>query len=124
DRKTLPTAGLYLRDTLGDLPDLFLQKPLLAFLADGDFLKLAVTHDDGIVVASGDSGTKFFAIVLLKIFSRCHQDVSGWVEPQELRSPLLGQVVRHHKERFLTKRSEELSSELQSRFDLVCRFLL
>ena len=47
DGEPFPAAGLHLSDALGDFPNLLMQQPLLAFLADGDFLELGVTHDDG-----------------------------------------------------------------------------
>ena len=74
-----------------------MQQPLLAFLADGDFLELGVTHDDGVVVAGGNTGTELLAVVLLEVLFGCHQDVRGRVQTQELRSPLFGQVVGHHE---------------------------
>ena len=74
-----------------------MQQPLLAFLADGDFLELGVAYDDGIVVAGGDAGAELLAVMLLEVLFGCHQDVGGRVQPQELRSPLFGQVVWHHE---------------------------
>ena len=67
DREPLAAAGLHLRDALGDFPNLLMQQPLLAFLADGDFFKLRVAHNDGIIVAGGDAGTKLLAVVLFKV---------------------------------------------------------
>ena len=103
DREPLAAAGLHLRDALGDFPNLLMQQPLLAFLADGDFFKLRVAHNDGIIVAGGDAGTKLLAVVLFKVLFGCHQDIGGRVQTQELRSPLFGQVVWHHKEGFLAQ---------------------
>ena len=97
DGEPFPAAGLHLGDTLGDFPNLLMQQPLLAFLADGDFLELGVTHDDGVVVAGGNTGTELLAVVLLEVLFGCHQDVRGRVQTQELRSPLFGQVVGHHE---------------------------
>ena len=57
-----PAAGLPLGDTLGDFPNLLMQQPLLAFLADGDFLKLRVSDNDGIIVAGGDAGAELLAV--------------------------------------------------------------
>ena len=102
-REAFPAAGLHLGDALGDFPNLLMQQPLLAFLADGDFLELGVAHDDGIIVAGGDAGTKLLAVVLFKVLFGCDQDVRGRVQTQELRSPLLSQVVGHHKEGFLAQ---------------------
>ena len=49
DGKTLTAAGLHLCDALGDLVDLLIEKPFLTLPADGDTLKLAVSHDDGVL---------------------------------------------------------------------------
>ena len=38
-----------------------------------------------------------------KVFFGCYQNVCGGIEPQELRRPLLGQVIWNDKERFLTQ---------------------
>ena len=102
-RKAFPAAGLHLGDALGDFPYLFPQKPLLAFLADGDFLKLRVSDNDGIIVAGGDPGAELLAVVLLKVLFGCHQDIGRRVQPQKLRSPLLGQVVRDHEKGLLAQ---------------------
>ena len=103
DGEPLPAAGLHLGDALGDFPNLLMQQPLLAFLADGDLLELGVSHDDGVVVACGDAGTEFLAVMLLEVLFGRYQDVRGRVQTQELRSPLFGQVIWHHKEGFLAQ---------------------
>src|SRR5699024_12190815 len=82
------------------------------FRSNGDALKLRVADDDGIVVAGGDPGAELLAVLRFKILFRGGENIGGRIQPQELRRPLLGQ------------RSEEHTSELQSRFDLVCRLLL
>ena len=79
DCEAFPAAGLHLGDALGDFPNLLMQQPLLAFLADGDFFKLRVAHNDGIIVAGGDAGTKLLAVVFLKVLFGCHQDIGGRV---------------------------------------------
>ncbi len=67
DGKTLAAAGLYLCNPLGDLVDLFIEKPFLTLPADGDTLKLAVSHDDGIIVAGGNTGAELLAVMGLKV---------------------------------------------------------
>ena len=62
-----------------------------------------MSHDDGIIVAGGDPGAELLAVVGLKVLFRGDKDVGGRIEPQKLRSPLLGQVVRHNKEGFLAQ---------------------
>ncbi len=100
DGEPFAAAGLHLRDALGDFLNLIFQQPLLPFLADGDFLKLAVADNDRIIIPGGDSGAKLLPVVLFKVLFGCHQNVGGGVEPQKLRGPLFGQVIGHNKEGF------------------------
>ena len=67
DGKPLAAAGLHLCDTLRDLVDLLLKKPFLTLPADGDTLKLAVSHDDGVVLTGRDTGAEFLAVMGLKV---------------------------------------------------------
>ena len=103
DRETLTAAVLHLGNALGDLVDLLLKEPFLTLSADGDFLKLAVSHDDGVIIAGGNAGAELLAVVGLKVLFGGDKNVGGRIEPQKLRRPLFGQMVRHHKEGFLTQ---------------------
>ena len=67
DGKPLAAAGLHLCDTLSNLVDLLIEKPFLALPADGDTLKLTVSHDDGIVITGRNTGAELFAVMGLKI---------------------------------------------------------
>ena len=67
DGKTLAAAGLHLCDALGDLVDLLIEKPFLTLPADGDTLKLAVSHDDGVVVPGSDTGAELFSVMGFKV---------------------------------------------------------
>ena len=71
DGKTLAAAGLHLCDTLGDLVDLLIEKPFLTLPADGDTLKLAVSHDDGVVVTGRNTGAELLAVMGLKVLFGC-----------------------------------------------------
>ena len=62
-----------------------------------------MTHDDGVIVAGGDPGAELLTVVGFKVLFGSDKDVGGGIEPQKLRSPLLGQVVRHYKEGFLAQ---------------------
>ena len=68
DRETLTAAVLHLGNAFSDLVDLLLKEPLLALMADGDFFKLRVANDDGIVVAGGDLGAELLPVVVSKSF--------------------------------------------------------
>ena len=57
-----------------------------------------MADNDGIVVAGGDPGAELLAVVRLKILFRGDKDIGGWIEPQELRRPLLRQVVGNRKQ--------------------------
>ena len=76
---------------------------LLPLLGDWDFFKLAVSDDDGIIIAGGNAGTEFFAVSGFKILFGRDKDVRGGIEPQKFRRPLFRQVVRHDEHGFLTK---------------------
>ena len=108
DGKALGAAGLELRNAVLDLPDLLLQEPFLPLSGYGDALKLAVADDNGVIVAGGDAGAELLAVACLKVLFGSDKDIGGGVEPQELRGPLLRQVVRHGKEGFLAQ-AEALS---------------
>ena len=71
DRETLAATGLYLCNPLSDLVDLFIEKPLLTLPADGDTLKLAVSHDDGVVVTGRNTGAELLAVMGLKVLFGC-----------------------------------------------------
>ena len=71
DSKTLTAAGLHLCDTLGDLVDLLIEKPFLTLPADGDTLKLTVSHDDGVVVTGRNTGAELLAVMGLKVLFGC-----------------------------------------------------
>ena len=71
DGKTLTAAGLHLCDTLGDLVDLLIEKPFLTLPADGDTLKLTVSHDDGVVVTGRNTGAELLAVMGLKVLFGC-----------------------------------------------------
>ena len=91
-----------------DVEHPLLQEPLLPFSGNGDALKLAVADDNGVIVAGGNAGAELLAVACLKVLFGSHKDIGGGVEPQELRRPLLRQVVRHRKEGFLAQ-AEALS---------------
>ena len=103
DGKVLRLFRLRLPNTQNDLIHLLLQNGPLPLSTDGYLLELAVADDDRVIVAGGDAPTKTFAVLCLKVLFRGHQHIGSRVELQELTGPLLGQVVRHHKEGFLTQ---------------------
>ena len=88
DGEFLTAAFPQLRNAHGDLRNLILQKPLLPLFADGDFLKLAVTDDNRIIVAGGDPGAELFAVFRFKVPLLGHKDIGGGVQPQKFRCPL------------------------------------
>ena len=80
-----------------------MQHPLLPFSGDRNALKLAVSDDDGIVVAGGDAGAELFAVSRLKVLFGNGEDIGRGVQTQELRRPLLDQVIGHHKHGLVAK---------------------
>ena len=103
DGKALGAAGLEFCNAVLDLPYLLLQEPFLPLSGHGDALKLAVTDDNGVIVAGGDAGAELLAVTGFKILFGGYKDIGGGVEPQELRGPLFRQVVWHRKEGFLAQ---------------------
>ena len=103
DRETLTAAVLHLGNAFSDLVDLLLKEPLLALMADGDFFKLRVANDDGIVVAGGDLGAELLPVVGLKVFLGRHQDFCRGIEPQKLRRPLLSQMIGNNEQGLLAQ---------------------
>ena len=103
DGKALGAAGLEFCNAVLDLPYLLLQEPFLPLSGYGDALKLAVADDNGVIVAGGNAGAELLAVACLKVLFGGDKDIGGGIEPQELRGPLLRQVVRHGKEGFLAQ---------------------
>ena len=103
DGKALRTAVFQFFNTLGDFLNLFPQQPLLPFHGNGNPLKLTVPDDNGVIIAGGDARAELFAVFQLKVLFRCRQNVGRRVQPQKLRSPLLGQMIRNHKHRLVAK---------------------
>ena len=64
---------------------------------------MRVSDDYGVVVAGSDTPTELLAVLCFKVFFRSHQDIGGRVKLQVFCRPLLGQVVRHDKERLVAK---------------------
>ena len=103
DGKAFAAGVFQLLDAIHDLLDLCLQHFPLAFPGDGDALKLAVAHDDGVVVAGGDAAHESLAVLLLKVLSGRHQHLCRGKEAQELGGSLLRQVVRHGDQRLVAQ---------------------
>ena len=58
-----------------------------------------MTDDDRIIVTGGDLGTEGLAPCRFKVLLTGNKDICGGVKPQELRCPLLSQVVRNSDQR-------------------------
>ena len=59
--------------------------------------------DHRVVIAGGDAGTELLAVGWLKILFRRHQDMRAGIEAEEIRAPLLRQVIGHDVEVLLGK---------------------
>ena len=78
--KTLAATGLYLCNPLSDLVDLFIDKPFLTLPAYGDTLKLAVSHDNGIIITRRNTSAEFLSVMGLKVLfcgEMCIRDSAG-----------------------------------------------
>ena len=103
DGKAVAACELGILNAIGDFLNLLVKEPFLPLRADGDTLKLAVADDNGVIVAGGDTGAEFLAVVGFKVFLGSDKDVGRRVEPQKLRRPLFRQMVWHDKNGFLAQ---------------------
>ena len=103
DGKILSGIGFQLVDSQERFRNLILNNALLPLKRKRDALELAVSDDNGIVIAGGDSGTEFFSICRFKVLFPCHKQFCVWVQMQELRCPLFRQMVGNHEQAFLTQ---------------------
>ena len=101
--KIVAVVALQLPNAVQNLLLLLLQNELLPLLGHGDLFKLTVADDDGIVVAGGDPGAEPFSVFGFKILFGGNQNIGGGVQLQIFGGPLLGQVIGHHKQAFLTQ---------------------
>ena len=101
DGEILACIGFQFVDSQKGFGDLILNNALLPLEGKRDALKLTVTDDNSIVIAGSDAGAELFAVRRFKVFFPCHKQFCIGVQMQELRCPLLRQMVGHHKERFL-----------------------
>ena len=58
-----------------------------------------MAHNHRVIVPGGDLGTELFTVPGLKVPLGCHQDIGGGIKAQELRSPLLHQMIGDGKQR-------------------------
>ena len=70
DRVAFRLLRLGLFDPFQDFLNLALQNSLLALHAHGDFLKLRVPDNDGVIVPGGNAAAKLLAVLGFKIFLR------------------------------------------------------
>ena len=103
DCEAFCTACFEFLQTFFDFGNLLLQKPFLSLLRYGDALKLAVSDDDGIVVACGNSAAELLTVSRFKVLFRCGENVGRRVQTEKLACPLFGQVIWNDKQWFLAK---------------------
>ena len=70
DRVAFRLLRLGLLDPFQDFLDLALQNGLLALHTHGDFLKLRMSDDDGVIVPGGNAAAKLLAVLGFKVFFR------------------------------------------------------
>ena len=103
DAEIFASIGFQFLDGGKRFINLLLNDALLPFIRQRNTLKLAVADDDCIIVPGGDSGAEFFTVGRFKILFPCHQQLGIGIKVQELRSPLLRQMVGNDKKAFLTQ---------------------
>ena len=103
DRVAFRLLRLGLLDSFQDFLDLALQNGLLALHTHGDFLKLRVPDNDGVIVPGGNAAAKLLAVLGFKVFLCRYQDVGRRIELEPFRRPLFRDVVGHHNQRLGAK---------------------
>ena len=81
DGKAVAACELGILNTIGDFLNLLVKELFLPLRTDGDTLKLAVADDNGVIVAGGDTGAEFLAVVGFKVLLGSDKDVGRRVEP-------------------------------------------
>ena len=81
--ETLSPVGFQFPNACGDFFNLVLQQRLLPFLADGDFFKLAVSDDNRIIIAGGNSGAEFLPVFGFKVLLLRNKNIGGGIQPQK-----------------------------------------
>ena len=100
DREVISTISFQVCNAVGDFFKLLFKDGSLPFNAHRDFLKLRMPDDDSVVVPGSNSTAEPFAVFGFKVLFRSHQNICGRIELQELRRPLLGEVIRDYEQRF------------------------
>ncbi len=59
----------------------------------GDFEKLAMPDDNGVIITGGNTGAQLFAPVLFKVALSGNQNISRRIKLEPFRRPLLGDMV-------------------------------
>ena len=93
---------------MNDFFDLLFQHFPLALFGDRHALKLAVSHDDCIIVAGGHAAHEAFAVGFFKIALCRDEDARRREETQKFRSGLLHEMVRHGDERLVAQANADL----------------
>ena len=99
DGKILTTLIFQFCDCALDLINLFLQLPFLSLGRQRNLLKLAVTDDNGIIVAGCNTGAELLSVCGFKIFLRGNKELGTRIEVQELVCPhqLRGRAEYFHR---------------------------
>ena len=101
DRKTAAVLTPGIGQSQRNVVDLTLYNGFLSFRGKRHSLKLRMTDYDGIIIAGCDTGAELLSIAGFKVLFRCHQHIGIGIEPQEICTPLLREVIRHHIKVFL-----------------------
>ena len=98
DRKTATVLTPGIGQSQRNVVDLTLDNSLLPFWRKRHSFKLRVSDHDSIVIAGCNAGAELLSIAGFKILLRCHQHIRIGIEPQEICTPLLREVIRYHIE--------------------------
>ena len=103
DREILSARAFQKCDLVNNIVDLSLQVHLLALCRKRDFLELAMSDNDDVIVAGRNAGAKFLAVFLFEICFLCYQNFRIRIEQKRFGRHLFGQMVGNHDQRFIAK---------------------
>ena len=98
DREIISSVSFQVCNAVSDFFKLLFKDSSLSLDAHRDFLKLRMPDDDSVVVPGSNPTAEPFTVFGFKVFLCCYENIRGRVELQELRRPLLGQVIRDNKQ--------------------------
>ena len=103
NRKVLSTISLQIRNAICQFFKLLLQNCPLSFYGHRYFFKLRMTDNYSVIISGCDSTAELLAVLCFEVFFCRNKNISCRIELQELRRPLLCQMIWYNEQRFIAK---------------------